>query len=170
MNALANEKVGSYINDHFVSSHQKVGTFQKIGDQKLGGNVASYFCKSDGTVIHAIPGPVDAATFLAEARFAVELHNSSLFLATAGSNKNLNLTQQKGVYTKAIKKGFEDRVGPAVTLFKGHIRGEAKGIGQQVQVNQLLYQTPLPRLEVLYPYVWEKILREKLSAAPIAVR
>ena len=57
-----------------------------------------------------------------------------------------------------------------MTLFKGHIRGEAKGIGQQVQVNQLLYQTPLPRLEVLYPYVWEKILREKLSAAPIAVR
>ncbi len=170
MNALAKDKVGSYMNDHFVSSHQKVGTFQKIGDQKVGGNVASYFCKFDGTVIHAIPGPVDEATFLAEARFAVELHNSALFLATAGPNKNLNLTQQKAVYAKAIKKGFEDRVGPTVTLPKGGIRSQPKGAGQQVQVNQLLYQTPLPRLEVLYPYVWEKILREKLSAAPITVR
>ena len=170
MNALAKDKVGGYMNDHFVSSHQKVGTFQKIGNQKLGGNVAGYFCKTDGTVIHAIPGPVDEATFLAEARFAVELHNSALFLATAGPNKNLNLTQQKAVYAKAIKKGFEDRVGPTVTLPKGGIRSQPKGAGQQVQVNQLLYQTPLPRLEVLYPYVWEKILREKLSAAPITVR
>jgi len=47
-------------------SHQKVGTFQKIGQQKVGGNVACYFCKPDCSVIHAIPGPVDEATFSTE--------------------------------------------------------------------------------------------------------
>ena len=170
MNALAKEKVGEYMNDHFVSSHQKVGTFQKIGDQKVGGDVASYFCKPDGTVLHAIPGKVDEATFLAEARFAVELHNSALFQATAGPNKHLTLPQQQVVYAKAVKKGFADRVGSSVPLMEGYIRRAGKALNQQTQVNLLLYQTPLPRLEVLYPYVWEKILREKLSAAPISVR
>ncbi len=171
MNALAKPKVGDYLNDHFVSSHQKVGTFQKVGNAKVGGNVASYFCKSDGTVIHAIPGPVDAATFLSEARFAVELHNSALLLATTGTNKHANLTQQKTVYAKVIKKGFEDRVGPTIPVNKSNkVAGWQPDRSQQGMVNLTLFQTPLPRLEVLYPYVWEKVLREKLSAAPIAVR
>ena len=174
MNALAKPKVGDYLNDHFVSSHQKVGTFQKIGNDKVGGNVACYFCKIDGTVIHAIPGPVDEATFLSEARFAVELHHSALFLATTGNNKHANLTQKKTVYAKVIKKGFEDRVGPTVPANKSIKPVKGAGwqpdLSQQGMVNATLYQTPLPRLEVLYPYLWEKVLHEKLSAAPIAVR
>ena len=151
-----------------MSAHQKVGTFQKIGNAKVGGNVACYFCRSDGTVIRAIPGRVDEATFLSEVRFAVELHNAATFQMTAGHNKDSPKSKQNGAYAAAIKKGFADRVETAAPAKP--IRGWKPTGGQQGMVNALLYQTPLPRLELLYPYVWEKVLGEKLSAAPIAVR
>jgi hypothetical protein len=64
--------VGEFVNQHFVSSFQKVATFRIVGGQKQGGNVATYFCAPDGRVLHVIPGPVDADTFLAEARWVVE--------------------------------------------------------------------------------------------------
>lgn len=73
MNALANKEVGKYLNEYFVSSFQKVATFRIVGKgQKQGGNVASYFCAPDGRVLHAIAGPVDAATMLRESKWVVE--------------------------------------------------------------------------------------------------
>jgi hypothetical protein len=73
VNALADEKVGKYLNEYFVSSFQKVATFKIVGNgQKQGGNVASYFCAPDGRVLHVIAGPVDAATLLKEANWVVE--------------------------------------------------------------------------------------------------
>jgi hypothetical protein len=72
VNALANEEVGKYINEHFVSSYQKVATFKVVGNQKQGGNVASYFCAPDGRVLHVVAGPVDAGTLLREAKWVVE--------------------------------------------------------------------------------------------------
>jgi hypothetical protein len=73
VNALANPEVGSYLNESFVSSFQKVATFRIVaGGQKQGGNVASYFCAPDGRVLHVVAGPVDAATLLREATWVVE--------------------------------------------------------------------------------------------------
>ena len=72
MGALANPEVGAFINKHFVSSFQKVATFQIVNGQKQGGNVASYFCAPDGRVLHCVAGPVDAATMLREARWVVD--------------------------------------------------------------------------------------------------
>lgn len=72
MNALANKEVGKYLNEYFVSSYQKVGTFKIVGGQKQGGNVASYFCAPDGRVLHVVAGPVDANTMLREAKWVVE--------------------------------------------------------------------------------------------------
>ena len=47
MNALANDEVGlSTLNENFVSSYQKVATFKVVGNQKQGGNVASYFLRT----------------------------------------------------------------------------------------------------------------------------
>lgn len=71
MNALANPEVGTYVNENFCSSFQKVGTFRIVGKNKQGGNVATYFCAPDGRVLHTIAGPVDAATFLREAKWVV---------------------------------------------------------------------------------------------------
>jgi len=70
--ALANPEVGKYLNEYFCASYQKVGTFKVVGNQKQGGNVASYFCAPDGRVLHCVAGPVDAATFLRESKWVVE--------------------------------------------------------------------------------------------------
>jgi hypothetical protein len=72
VNALANKEVGKYLNEHFVSSFQKVATFKIVGKQKQGGNVASYFCAPDGRVLHVVAGPVNADTLLKEAKWVVE--------------------------------------------------------------------------------------------------
>lgn len=72
MNALADPEVGKFLNEYFVSSFQKVATFQIVNGQKQGGNVASYFCAPDGRVLHAVAGPVDAPTLLREAKWVVE--------------------------------------------------------------------------------------------------
>jgi hypothetical protein len=71
VNALANDEVGKFFNENFVSSYQKVATFKVVGGQKQGGNVASYFCAPDGRVLHVVAGPVDAATLLREAKWVV---------------------------------------------------------------------------------------------------
>jgi hypothetical protein len=72
VNALADPEVGKYLDQHFVAAFQRVGTFRIVGAQKQGGNVATYFCAPDGRVIHAIAGPVNAATLLAEAKWTVD--------------------------------------------------------------------------------------------------
>jgi hypothetical protein len=72
VNALASPEVGKYLNEYFVSSFQKVATFRIVGNQKQGGNVASYFCAPDGRVLHSVAGPVDAGTLLREAKWVVE--------------------------------------------------------------------------------------------------
>jgi hypothetical protein len=72
VNALNSPEVGKYLNEYFVSSFQKVATFKIVGNQKQGGNVASYFCAPDGRVLHVVAGPVDGPTMLKEAKWVVE--------------------------------------------------------------------------------------------------
>ena len=78
MNALNNPEVGKYLNEHFVSSFQKVATFKIVNQQKQGGNVAAYFCAPDGRVLHVVAGPVDAATMLRESKWVVETTKKAL--------------------------------------------------------------------------------------------
>ena len=81
MNALANEEVGKFLNENFVSSYQKVGTFKIVNGAKQGGNVAAYFCAPDGRVLHVIAGPVDAATLLREAQWVVDTTQKAMALS-----------------------------------------------------------------------------------------
>ncbi|HKS17373.1 MAG TPA: hypothetical protein VJU16_08680 [Planctomycetota bacterium] len=82
MNALAKPEVGEYLNKHFVSSFQKVATFQIVQGQKQGGNVAAYFCAPDGRVLHCVAGPVSGEQMLAEARWTVEAARESVAEST----------------------------------------------------------------------------------------
>jgi len=71
--ALANGRVGEYVEKYFVAAYQRVGTFRIVGKAKQGGNVATYFCAPDGRVLHSIAGPVNADQFLKEAGWVVEM-------------------------------------------------------------------------------------------------
>jgi len=85
--ALNDREVGKYVNEFFVSSYQKVATFKIVNGQKQGGNVAAYFCAPDGRVLHCVAGPVDAATFLREAKWTVETAKSCIEKSTARDGK-----------------------------------------------------------------------------------
>jgi hypothetical protein len=87
VNALASPEVGKFINENFCSSFQKVATFKIVGKAKQGGNVATYFCAPDGRVLHAIAGPVDSATFLREAQWAVETTKKAMKYADGDGGK-----------------------------------------------------------------------------------
>jgi hypothetical protein len=79
--------VGKYLNENFVSSFQKVGTFKIVGKAKQGGNVAAYFCAPDGRVLHAVAGPVNAGTMLREAKWVVETAEKAIKEAKGDGGK-----------------------------------------------------------------------------------
>ncbi len=108
MNALANPDVGQYVNEHFCTSFQKVATFKIVGAAKQGGNVASYFCAPDGRVLHIIAGPVDAATFLREAKWVVETVKRTMKDANGDGGKF------KALMRVAHAKKLSDETGIAV--------------------------------------------------------
>ncbi len=175
MNALADEKVGEFVGTHFVSAYKKVGTFRKDGDTKTGGNVATYFCLPDETVIHVIPGPVDAATFLREARWAVDVaesaaleHPDDLFeqkayLKTAHGLRYL--TDRTGVVPRPGKgASLASRVNALMP------KREPRGEDRLAQAHWLLWDSPLPRLADVYQTVWTDVLNEPLTDQPVQGR
>jgi hypothetical protein len=111
VNALANPEVGKFLNEFCVSSYQKVATFKIVDGQKQGGNVAAYFCAPDGRVLHCVAGPVDAATFLQEAKWVVDLAKKAIaessgdgakFKAIFRKAHAEKLQQESGVVVEAI--------------------------------------------------------------------
>ena len=196
MNALANDKVADYLNDRFVSAYQKVGTFRVVNGQKQGGNVASYFCRPNGTVLHAVAGPVNAETLLAEARWAVELNKSALTAATNLANGNLDDVK----FRKAVKQAHAERYllemnpAKAEALLRGMKRSltdpnwayrrdsttfvatlptmSPHGASDRAKVHWLLHtrtipDQTLPPLATVSRAVWEDILGERFSTLPV---
>lgn len=108
MGALANAEVGKYVNEHFLSSYQKVATFKIVGGAKQGGNVATYFCAPDGRVLHTIAGPVDAATFLSEAKWVVDTTRRAMKEAGDDGGKF------KAYFRKAHAQKLQDEFGLVV--------------------------------------------------------
>jgi hypothetical protein len=173
--ALADAEVGRYMNRHFVSAFQKVATFQIAGNQKQGGNVASYFCTPEGLVLHAVAGPVHTETFLREARWA----NESFELARLENHHTP--AELRGFFRKAHLERLQNEHGVRVPILplaqpqtkanlsrlleqNGHL-----GLREQGQVHLLLAVAPLPRLNQTYQVVFERILNEKISTNPVAL-
>jgi hypothetical protein len=188
VNALAKPEVGKYLNDYFVSSFQKVGTFRKVGQQKQGGNVASYFCTSGGQVLHVLAGPVDAATMLREARWVVETRKLGLFECQ---------NDEEGVpFQKFFRQAHVERLNEeyGLTLKVNHqpmtfTQDQAGGKGawlrdlaqnlawgnpnprRQLDTralgHMLLAKYPLVRVEKVYKLVFQQILGERISTLPV---
>lgn len=194
MNALANEKVGDYLNDHFVSSFLKVGTFTIANGQKQGGNVATYFCLPDGSVLHAIAGPVNADVMLREARWAVETRKMATFEAAGSPQKYRDLLRKSHAERLQAEAGLNARQVqlsapriPGATLsttplpqegmnpygrgkvtstrdFGGH---HHNNLGTQTQVHLIMANYPLIKVQEVYKYVFERVLNERISTLPV---
>jgi hypothetical protein len=150
------------MNEFFVSSYQKVATFQLVGNAKQGGNVAGYFMTPRGSVLDVIAGPVDAQTFLNEARWAEETWKMLQLEAPSNINRARVLMAQ--AHRDRLKA---DRTyNPAWAPPRGSDSFQP-GLDNVGKVNLLLSTYPLPRTEQIYRFVFEKILNEKLSTAPV---
>jgi hypothetical protein len=161
VNALTNEEVGKYLNGNFVSTYQKVGSFKIAnGGQKQGGNVASYFCTPDGRVLQAIAGPVNAETLLREARWVVE---TSKLAVLDGAKTD---PRQRAFWRKAHAERLQQEHN--VDIKRMGRQAARPQLNNQGRVELLLATAPLPRLEQVYKLVFEKILNEKVSTAPVA--
>lgn len=181
MNALSDARVADYLQDRFVATYLKVGTFQIIGDRKVGGNVASYFCLPDGSVVHAVVGPSNGAAFLTEARWAWETRRSALTLSTDLVSGQLDTARLQSEVKKAHQERYVAAINPGLGKkrnanfsgggFEGMLPQQfPRHVNQQAQVNWLLAASPLARIDEIYPTVWQEILRERLSGLPVAMR
>jgi hypothetical protein len=174
VNALADQGVADYLNENFVCTFLKVGTFQIINGQKVGGNVASYFCLPDGSVVHAVAGPVNASTFLSESRWAYETRK----MAQSAAAKLDEGTLDNKKFSDRVKKSHTERFGTAITLrWDGNaekfVRLPARlpvNTSKQTQVHWVLAREPLANIDKVSKTVWERILNEKLSDVPVAQR
>ncbi len=173
MNALSNSKVADFVNEHFVATYMKVGTFEKIGGEKVGGNVASYFCLYDGSVLHAVPGQVDANRLLSEARWAVETRRTALTMSTRLATGDMNMNRYQELVAQAHEERLFAETAPWMTR-QGNERLVPRdmphGVTQQAQVHWLLATSPLLRIDRAYPVVWTRILNERISGLPVAQR
>lgn len=172
MNALADSRVADYLNENFVCTYLKVGTFQIVNGQKQGGNVASYFCVSDGGVLHAVPGQVNADKLLAESRWAYETRKSALMRATDLVTEALDMRKYKDIVTRAHAERYHAEQGTWNDK-KRYIAVPGmmpRHTSQQSQAHWLIARQPLAKLDVVYPVVWTQILNEELSGLPVAKR
>jgi hypothetical protein len=158
---LANAEVGKYLSAHFVATYQKVGTFTINGGQKQGGNVASYFCTPEGRVLHAIAGPVKADAMLRETRWVVETAKMAA-LDSGKSDVRLRAFWRKAHGERLQQEHHVEMPQLGRLQRRLHLNKEGK-------VHLLLATLPLPRLEQVYKLVFEKILNEKVSTAPVVL-
>ena len=151
-----------------------MGTFRIVNGQKQGGNVACYFCRPDGTVVHAVAGPVNAATLLAEAHFAVELDKLAHLHGGKSTLKNkLTVAEEHQKRVKLEVKGGRGDVDAVLNGFDTDDRFLAKCGGMlsaQGQVSALLMSKPLLQLDQFYPLVWERVLKQTQNVAPVVVK
>jgi hypothetical protein len=96
--ALADDDVAAFVNEHFLSAHQKISALKPINGFTSGG-VVTYFCLSDGTVLHAIAGAVDAKAFLREAGWIVDARAEAIRLMKGDTTR----------YNGLIRKAHRDR-------------------------------------------------------------
>lgn len=174
MGALAQPPVGRYLNDHFASAYQKVGTFRIMPNgQKMGGNVASYFCLPNGRVLHVVAGPVDADVFLREARWAVDL--SRLAQAETKGNAARFTAFIRDAHAERLRVEHNNNV-PSRTVVinlvsaRGPARAAALALTAnplQARVHSLIIQKPRAMIDQIYKDIFEKVLGERVSTLPV---
>jgi hypothetical protein len=175
VNALANDKVADYINENFVATFMKVGTFRIVNRQKVGGNVASYFCLADGSVIHALPGQVGADTLLSEARWASDTGKYAFTRSTNFVTGEVDVPKLRALVRKAHEERFAQLRNPEAKIRPGpnSVRLPKylpKNLSTLAQAHWYLAANPLAPIDRVFPYMWEEILNERLSGLPVAKR
>jgi hypothetical protein len=165
--ALSNSEVANYLNQHFVSSFQKVGNFRIVNGQKQGGNVASYFTLPDGRVLHVVAGPVNAATFLREARWVVETRKLAVMKAQGNDAKYKASWRHAHAQRLQAEHGITVNAKQAGKYYPGADMQLRSGLPAQAKIHTLLADAPLIGIKKIYREVFERVLQQKTSNLPV---
>ena len=143
--------------------------------------MASYFCLSDGTVVHAVAGPLDAKQFLREAKWAAEVRK--LAVAEAGGDAvEVSRHDPQGTPERlAVEHDVADPAERAAADRRRRAAGASATTSVLLPAAASRRHTgtgspdlgpryPLPKLSQLYPIVFEDVLKEKLSTLPVQTR
>lgn len=169
--------VGAYLNRHYVAAFQKIATFQKIGNAKVGGNVASYFCTPDGLVLHAVTGPVSSRVLLSEARWANEtyemarLENKTTPAELRACFRRAHVARLQNEHR--LRNLTVEQLPDNVVLTPESIAllfDQNRHMTDAGKVHLLLAVAPLPPIEQVYQAVFERLLNERISTNPVATR
>ena len=168
--------MGKFFKTHFVASYQKIGTFRVDGNQKQGGNVASYFCLPDGRVLHVVAGPVNADVLLREARWAVETWKLAQLQTREVEPQVQTFMRNVHVMRLNSEHGLDLRK-PAGTFANGtpiasvppYEQPRFHTLSRAGQVHMLLASAPLISIGRLYAVIFERVLDERLSVQPVDV-
>jgi hypothetical protein len=155
-----------------------VGTFTIVNGRKTGGNVASYFCTADGRVLHAIAGPVDAETLLLESKWVLEIYKQA---KKVGKDTDADFAKFiREAHAERLRKGLKDESEKAEESTRKAAESTRRRRSESAKrvepaalaeaVHRLLASQALDDIEKVSPKVWEGILKEKLSDAPVSIQ
>jgi hypothetical protein len=159
--AFADQELGQYLNERFVIAFVRVGERPAV----QGGPVASYFCRADGSVLHAVVGPVGAEDYLNEARSAVWLHRN------AAGRTNPEVVRARHVvrdhqfdllpdtFRDSLSKTWLPGLDPPEPVSDRALRlRSVAGLSPQARVSLLIAAYPLASVEDIHRTVWTHIL------------
>jgi hypothetical protein len=154
---LLDPDVAAAIQREFVCSHMKVGPSRHQNGRNTG-SVVAYFCLSNGKVLHAIAGPVQAEQFLRELDWLQETRK------TAAAEYLRDRNRYAAVFKKAHTQRYfgmvgDDPLNPVVNqLPKTPIGPDAR-----TKVHWLLGYQPLPELKDISRRIYADFLKESLT-------
>jgi hypothetical protein len=168
--ALSNESVGEFVNEHFICSYQKVGVQRKFNGQRFGGNVVTYFCLADGTVLHAVMGPVTWKQFLDEATWIVDTLETAK-RETKGDREKCDARIRKAHadrYVDEMKTYVFLRFPqlPANQIPKSLPTARPKLLPAPMQLEWMLASYHAPKLITLGKMVYQDLLNETFYHVP----
>jgi hypothetical protein len=194
VNALADRKVGELVNKHFIASFQRVGSFKIDGKQKQGGNVATYFCASDGRVLNAIAGPVDAKKMLEETEWTIQKTREAIKESKGNADRFKGLLRKyhaellrdeygirvtpivkdKTIYNLDEALAYKDadgrKLAPILTLPPIENKGEVRKLTNVATTHQLLAAHAGAKIEHIYGAIFQGILNEKVTTKPVEIK
>src|SRR5262249_20075219 len=133
-------------------------------------------CDPDGGVLHAVAGPAEASSFLREARWAIETRKLALLESGGDAGR------YRASFRLAHAQRLENEHGvrdvnwlwlppyqpweEALASLLDNDR-HAPNLNEQGRVHLLLAAFPLVPLDQVYKVVYEKVLNEKVTTAPV---
>ena len=137
-------------------------------------------------MLHAIAGPVNAETFLTEAKWVVDLQNMATLEAPNNNSKYVAFIRH--AHTLRVQKELGFGEGAALSKTAGGGGGWAgsagggpgmypgyrfnpqvnfRALGTQGKVHLMFMQYPLPGLDQIYKHVFTNILNQQISTLPV---